>query len=593
MNPLLDGWLVLSQEKWPIFVILICMSWGLIIIITSLRCLDLELNISEYISLAIAGWVLPVFLVSVLIFALGGILNVRINTQVAIALLVLNISLLIWANGRKEKGNSHSFALTLLALLCIFLLSSFLRLVFIARAPLPLYIDSAEHYQIIQNLIKDFKETDAIHHFVWPVPVYYHLGFHLITAILTATFQLDIARTILVLGQLIAASTSIPLFFLIRHETGSDTAGLIAILLGSFGWYMPSFTANWGKYPALLSLLTIQFSLSMVYLFGKEKKPHRPFASIGIILISIGTSFLVHTRSIILMGIAITAWTLSGWWKLQTLKWRNLFFGFIASGLIFEAVLIGKNIILNPLFDPYLGSAIWVTGFVGIFAFFAFKKYPQFSFACLASIFFLLLGLLTPIPNNTDLTLLDRPLVEMVLFIPLSLLSGLGWAALNDFAYIKSNWLRWISTILIIGAIVFHALMNYSFYPSNCCTIVGRDDLVALDWLNNHTRTADLIAISSAELKITASSQNPQIAGSDAGVWIMPLTDRHTLLLPHITDFNSPDTLKFVCKEGISDIYVGSMAQSFNRKSIEEKPGWYKNILFLPEAQIYQVTGCQ
>ncbi len=594
MNLLLDSWQVLSLDKWPIFVILACMSWGTIILAVGLGSFaDLKFNISEYSSLALAGWVVPLFPVSILVFALAVLFHVRPNVQVAIAAFALSLGLVIWANRRARRKNPRGSALTAIALWGILLLSTFLHLAFAARTPLPLYIDSAQHYLIIQNLVKDFTETNALKNFIWPVPVYYHLGFHFITALLAAAFQLNISEAMLILGQIIVGSAAIPLFFLVRLETGLDAAGLFAVLLGSFGWYMPAFAVNWGKYPALLSLLTTQFCLGILYLIGKYRTFSKSRRLIAVGAFSIAISLLIHTRSIILIGMGFTAWASAGWWKSQRFEWRVLVLGIMAGGLLIESILIRNNSNLRPLFDPYLGNTVWMTGFVGLLSIPAFKKHPQFAFACWASILFLLLGLFIPIPHVTDLTLLDRPLVEMVLFIPLSLLGGLGYAASSSLVPAGFGGMKLIGTVLFVGAIIVHAFMSYSFYPSDCCMIVTQDDAVALDWLDKHTPPAALTAISSTELRITASSRNPQTAGSDAGVWITPLTNRPTFLLPFSTDFSRSDTLSFLCKHEISNIYVDDKPQSFNRASVEEKPDWYKNILFLPGAQIFQVTGCK
>ncbi len=594
MNLLFDSWQVLSLDKWPILVILACVSWGMVITVIVLRSItDLNHNLSEYSSLALAGWIVPLFPVSILVFVLAVTFNIRPNLQVAIAGFILSLGLLIWANRRAEQNISRGSVLTLVTLLCLFLLSTFLHLAFISETPLPPYIDSAQHYLIIQNLVKDFTETNTLKNFIWPVPIYYHLGFHFIAALLVATFQLNIAKLILILGQIIVGSAAIPLFFLVKLETGSDAAGLIAVLLGSFGWYMPSFAVNWGKYPALLSLQTIQFCLSILYLIGKYRKFFKPHWLIAIGAFSTAVSFIIHTRSIILIGIGFTAWMFAGWWRSQKFKWRILLLGIMSGSLLIESVLINSNSNLRSLFDPYFGSAVWITGSIGLLSILAFKKYPKFSFACLSSIFFLLLGLFIPIPHITDLTLLDRPLVEMILFIPLSLLGGLGYMTLSNLVSARFIGVRMISTFLFVGAIIVHAFMSYNFYPSDCCVIVTQDDSVALDWLDKHTPPTTLVAISSTELRITASSEHPQTAGSDAGVWITPLVNRPTFLLPFSTDFTRSDTLSFLCEHGISDIYIGNKDQSFNRALVEEKPDWYRNLLFLPGAQIFRVIGCK
>jgi hypothetical protein len=98
--------------------------------------------------------------------------------------------------------------------------------------------------------------------------------------------------------------------------------------------------------------------------------------------------------------------------------------------------------------------------------------------------------------------------------------------------------------------------------------------------------------IPSAEIKITASGDSPQNAGSDAGVWIMPLTNRSTIGLSYEQDFRQNETLKAICDQRITYIYVSDTDQSFSTEQLEQKLDWYGVILILPKARIYQVLGC-
>ena len=65
---------------------------------------------------------------------------------------------------------------------------------------------------------------------------------------------------------------------------------------------------------------------------------------------------------------------------------------------------------------------------------FALDKFPRGVYFSILFIFSVLVALFIPIevwlPGLENQTLLDRPFVEMVLYLPLSLLGGLGLAGL-------------------------------------------------------------------------------------------------------------------------------------------------------------------
>jgi hypothetical protein len=144
-----------------------------------------------------------------------------------------------------------------------------------------------------------------------------------------------------------------------------------------------------------------------------------------------------------------------------------------------------------------------------------------------------------------------------------------------------------------MGLIVVNALLNYTLYPSDCCSIVSRDDLVAIDWIDKHLPSEARILISSTELRVLASDSFQGAVNGDAGAWITPLTDRATIALPYHSDFSQQTTLDLLCQLDADYIYVGESGTRFSSAQIEPYPSWYKSLLSMPEANVYQVIGCK
>jgi hypothetical protein len=214
---------------------------------------------------------------------------------------------------------------------------------------------------------------------------------------------------------------------------------------------------------------------------------------------------------------------------------------------------------------------------------------------------FLLGSLLVPVrvPDYGNLTLLDRPFVEMILYLPLSILGGAGLAGLEKcLRQLTDRWpikylkpIEYLSDVFIVLLLV-NAFANYNLYQAECCSIVGRDDLVAIDWMDKNLPTQARILISSTELRVLASDSPQGAAGGDAGIWITPLTGRATLSLPYQSDFSQPAIFNTLCKRRAEYIYVGEKGAVFNTELLSTHPDRYQLLLSMPKAKIYRVTGC-
>src|SRR5215210_5085022 len=270
MTVLLDSLSVLGEYWRLIFVILwIILSGQMLISLVIKKIFGGQLTAEEYFSLGIGGWLLPYLLVSFLWF-LWGMIVARPPGALIVFMLIAGFVLALILFFRSAKEIVPASKTILIVLFAIFGISFFLRLAFVFEALLPLYSDSAQHYTIIKGLLGNPESSNAS--FEWPTTTYYHMGFHLLAAFISSITNTEIAKTILVLGQMMVAVTPLSIFFIVNHVTRSNSAGMFAVLLASIGWYMPAYAANWGKYPALASLVLIQFVLSVAYLAVQSRQ---------------------------------------------------------------------------------------------------------------------------------------------------------------------------------------------------------------------------------------------------------------------------------------------------------------------------------
>ena len=604
MRVLLDSLSVLRNNGLLILVILLIILLGQMLIKLAIqKILGEELTAEEYFTLGIGGWMVPALLVSFLWF-LWGMIVARPPDVLIIFALIAGFTWALILFFRSAKEASLISKRILIVLFAILGVSLFLRLAFVAEAILPLYSDSAQHYRIIKDLLGNPEASNAS--FKWPTTTYYHLGFHLLVAFITSLTNTEIAKTMLVLGQMMVAVTPLSIFFLVKYTSGSNSAGIFAVLLAAVGWYMPAYAANWGKYPALSSLVLIQFVLGLAYLAVQSRKflsRWKTWPIYGMLASGILISALVHSRSLIVIGIAALSWILAGrWWKLPSLP-RAVVFLLLTIGLVLEVVFVQRQDMLQLLFDPYGVKGVLVTSLILLLCIFAQKSFPQLTFATILATLLLICAIFIPmlpfIPGYFNLTLLDRPFVEMTLYLPLSLVGGLGLAGLQRYlrhrqessGNFRISWSQ-TASVLCISLLLINALSQYELYPSDCCAIAGAEDVLAIDWIDKNLPPDARILVSAVDLIVLASGTAQGYLSGDAGAWITPLTNRVTVPRPFFSDFNQPEVLDDLCKLDIHYIYVGEKGQAFNVSQIIAHPEWYKPILSMPKAGVYQIIGC-
>jgi len=592
MNVPTDGLSILLDNWQMILVILLIISISQFTIHSALKKIFGEtLSSDEYFSLATAGWLFPASLISILWYFLSSL-------QVSQIGIIIILIIYIFSQERKKISFSSPQSI-IWALFGVLGISIILRLAYVSKAIIPLYFDSAQHYLYIKNIIDGATYPTVGNTLTWPTTNYYHLGFHILVAFLSATLHMEIKTSMLIMGQVILAVIPISVFFMIKHETGSNSAGFLSVLLAGFGWYMPAHAVDWGKYPALTSLSLIQFVLSIAYLSTQTKSslPTNKRQWLNIILaMGIVISIFFHSRSLIVFGVAFLAWKISSLIKRLSQTHQLVIIFITMLGISLEIILIQRKNILKPLLDPYINIGLLVTIIILALLPFAIKFYQKTTFACLVGIFILIISIFIPItglPGYGTLTLLDRPFVEMILYLPLSLLGGLGLAGL--FQYVRQNAnspLAKITSPLLIGLVLINAYINYDFYPSDCCKIVGSDDLTAIGWMDKNLPVGARILISTTDLLLLPFASSQGTVGADAGIWISPLINRQTLSMSYSSNFGQRETLDILCKRGVNYIYVGEIGQTFDDGQIRSNTAWYKALLSMPKAGVYQIIGC-
>lgn len=577
MNPWLDGMEMLGYYSRVILCLLLICAWGIFVVHRFLeKIFNAHLSEVDYLSLTITGWIFPVMLWAGLFF--GSVTLFGKTVGVIIAVLAILVPFAFY------PFKFHRISSSVLVLLLFFAFYTVLKFAFLKNLTLPSYFDSAEHYRLIHYFVEPIKGT---------FPAYYHAGFHIFAAAFVRFFGLSIVDVMLAGGQFLLAVLPFSLFFIVRSETDSYVAGVFTIALAGFGWHMPAHLMNWGKYPALLSLVCLSFILNFAYLLHRDRlyKQKKLMLYLPLAALIFFSAFF-HTRSLIVCAMMAIAFLLTFWQAHARLKTSNIIIVFV---LLIEFFILQNDAMLRSLLDGYLKTDGWTLLLLLVLLPFAMKQFPHLSFFLLASLSFFFAGLFVPIhfPGFGTLTLLDRPYVQMLVYLPSSILGGLGLAGLIDLLKRHSKIYARLAILATFGIVFAHAVFRSEYIPSDCCQLVNRDDLALLAWTEQSLPTDASILIASSRVNVTSFEQTEILAGVDGGIWVTPLTSRQTILAWDSLDFSSETVHAEICERELEYAYVGGMPQSFSASKLEENPDWYQEVFALPHAKLYRVTNCQ
>lgn len=587
MTLFLDGSQALTSHAWAVFVVLLIILWGFLITRGVLyRLFGDMLEEADLLSLGTVGWVVPVLFLSLFVYGLSLLFSPTAGGILA-ALIVLVFSFLFI---RKKPA-----LLPALILLVLVFVSMILRFTFLKDLVLPSYFDPVEHYRIIK-VITDSYRSGILVDKLWVG--FYHFGFHYLAAGVSFFFHLDILEFMLAFGQIVLALLPFPLFFIVKHETGSISAAFLASLLGGFGFHMPAHLMNWGKYPALLGLVCMSF------VFGLACMAYRPEAFrdrkwiFSLMTLAVLTSVIVHSRTLVVFGMMCAAFFATAVWRRLGYPFQSMFFFLPAILIAIVIFLIYNDPVLKFMLDVYLKNDSWTLILTLLLTFFSASHYTRLTFFLFTWLALCGLCLFIPVtlPVLGPQTLLDRPFMQMFIYIPLSILGGLGLAGLTKMVKrlpLDLNPIERLVPFTIFGFVFLNAAANYHFYSSDCCRFVSRDDITAFTWMDSALPADANILIASTGLHVT-SYESPEIqTGVDAGIWISPLLSRKTKFAGQGILFDLTETHNGLCSRGIDFIYVDSMPESFISLQLDSQPLWYSPSFTLPSAKVYQVMGCK
>jgi hypothetical protein len=459
--------------------------------------------------------------------------------------------------------------------IAIFLLL-IIRLAFLKHILLPPYSDSPIHYQIITGFLHPERSAVSKLAFETLLTDYYHFGFHSLVAWLTTITNYDPSDMISLVGQLFLVIAPVSVFVLAYISTKNGIAALFAGLLAAIGWDMPAFAINWGKFPAISSLAILPSVVALLTIYFLEpgsKKSGLLWA--GVLMAGVT---LIHTRAVVCVLLGAACFIVA---RALMVKSKLGFFQSTRFSLLY---LVSLWPLLPILSDFYARVVVFIV--LLLLLPFAFQYYPKLAFGIFLFTFGLwLIGIAPTLITGNDRRLLDSQFLEIMLYIPFSVMGSAGFAGFLAWIPVTSI-LRQITVILFLGSVTINFLPDNSVYPDSCCNYFSEGDQTAFQWIGEESTDHTLFLISSFE-------ENGRVIGTDAGIWLFPLLGQPTNKLPFNLDWNSPDELEKICQLNARDIYIymGGRNYSFD-KVLLSKDIRTRLVFKEGKTQIYRMGGC-
>lgn len=483
--------------------------------------------------------------------------------------LALSSTILIIRNLLIRKSNPqeilHSSGITIL-----FLLLLVIRLPYLNTILLPGYTDSPIHYQIIRQII---SPTEAIHSNLAIKNIlkdYYHFGYHGLAAWLSTTSGATIERSMSFIGQACLVLAPLSIAFAVYTGTKNNSAALCAGALAAFGWIMPSFAVNWGKFPALAALSVAPVLLGLAGNISKRNIRNR--TDIACFTLLVVCEAIIHTR---MVGLLFLLWLTAFTTRLLKIPGKFNFQRSVIYSLLFLISLLPLSQNALVYFNqPILGIVL------ALFLPMAFTGYPKET----SGLFIFTAGiwgtewLRSFAPNS--ISALDTQFINMCLFIPFSIQGGLSAAGGMEFVSPKH---QRIIPFIILFATFYNSPWQTTLIPDPCCNYYTQDDEVAFQWIRDNTSKKDLFIISVIE--------SGQKHGTDAGIWIYALTGRNTnKIAPNI---KWKEGIISSCNSGELDIYVysGGNQHSFSPDLLSNL-NWMEPVFECGKNKIFKVSKC-
>ena len=492
-----------------------------------------------------------------------------------------------------------------------------LRFVHAQDLALPLWVDSV-HHTLIARLIAETGRLPADYGpLMPPQPFLYHFGFHTLVAFANWTTGIEVARGVLVIGQLLSGLIVFPVYLLGSRLAGDKRAGLAGAMAVGLVSTMPAYYVSWGRYPQAAGLVVLPAAALLVSRLLRHGAAAKSVvggrvAGFGLLLATLlatAGQVLVHPRVALLLGCWAMAELLLQ--LVATRRNRAAALGTLAAA---GAAGAGAALLLLPWLLRLAGSSVGaslarpvtsgtafplglVTGgndglLLAAAALGAAVGLARRRREALLLLLWIGLGLLVANPHLVRLPvnpLLGNDALAIALFLPIALLGAVFVAeflSLVRFAAWPAAAPPALGLLLFLAGFV--GAQDLAGIVNPGCILATAADVDAIGWVERNTPTEAAFLINPRYWQYGAH------AGSDGGYWLLPLAGRRTSLPPVLYEHGPPadverirrlarrlegqppvtagDVRSIMLEEGLTHVYVGALGGPLNHEALVGDP---------------------
>lgn len=529
---------------------------------------------------------------------------------------------LVWTRTRRKPFAGFKFK-TLhpvdWGLPLLFLWALAVRLLQIRDILVPSWVDGLEHIQMAQSILDAGR---------MPGGLLYHVGFHAQAALLYNLTGLPIPRLMVLFGQLISALSGPALYVLVKgmYSNGTPEAsaqgqkvGFTAALALTVFPSLPAYLINWGRYPFLLGLALLPFTLAATIAALRQPPGRAALGRYALAAALLGGQLLSHygtlsfwlSFTLVFLAIERPAWirqvrprqaVMAGLGLLALMLLAGyLRFGDNLAGKLSTAVAESRQVSEEPDYSSIwqinlrtggvwlvlagAGGALW-TGlrarkalflsagwFLAQAALIALQS-PWLGFA-LASYANLLLALPLPLAILAGCLLAEllpdheSDAQEKPGGRGPTVIQAIGWKRL------------WSAAALIALAAAGGLSQTGILNPTTL--LYGPGDDQAAAWIRANLPPGAHFLVNSR------AWSGAKIVPADGGGWIAIMTGRETTFIEDKNQLaHLPET---IARENISHVYLGRFSGYLAHSTFEQDPTHYRRIYHEGGIDIYEVIS--
>ncbi len=444
------------------------------------------------------------------------------------------------------------------------------QLCFSNQLILPSNTDSITHYRYIVQFLNWREEGLGLFEFIRRLR-FYHYGFHLLVSEIHVLSGFAITDIMVSFGTILTVLAPFTVMLPLERFGLEKKCQRWAVFGIALATLFPGFAQNWGKYPALLSVVLLPLPVSLILDMAKNENKSRLTSKIFALMLTSILVGLAHWRSLVVLAVIglavyfyydffkqrVPVWVLVpmvagvGYFLLNDRARFNVTGGQVIFWLVLIAIAIGVMVARIRQKSPnklalslimYLGVRLCVEISLA-------KVMPQFG------------------------SLVDMPYFRIVSFILAGLFLGSLFDEIrklhSDFFGITELKKRYLADliVLIIASLLLIAIpVKRKWTPATAYIMVGAQQKEVVDW------ALDAYQGQNMKLLLAGIPLLDYVEYADAGGWLAEMGGFDVVFAIEPVDLNRADVQSRLCREAVDLIFIDASRHTvFSPKVIPDQ----------------------